>query len=149
MDQMHDAAIVSWPKGKKKPKTRQLTDMTGGTGAPSDMTGASRTTGYGPATIVYAQDYSNGDPDPEQCLNPFPAGTWTSGEIVLCDRGTIARVLKCANVAAGGAAGCVLANVTGGTATIVPDPHVIPATHIAAADGDVLRAWLNSAVLGS
>jgi uncharacterized membrane protein len=27
--QLHDAAIVSWPKGKKKPKTRQLTDMTG------------------------------------------------------------------------------------------------------------------------
>ena len=26
---MHDAAIVSWPEGKKKPKTKQLTSMTG------------------------------------------------------------------------------------------------------------------------
>ena len=27
--QLHDAAIVTWPNGKKKPKTRQLTDLTG------------------------------------------------------------------------------------------------------------------------
>jgi len=26
---LHDAAIVSWPEGKKKPKTKQLTSMTG------------------------------------------------------------------------------------------------------------------------
>ena len=26
---LHDAAIVSWPLGKKKPKTKQLTSMTG------------------------------------------------------------------------------------------------------------------------
>lgn len=26
---LHDAAIVSWPHGKKKPKTKQLTSMTG------------------------------------------------------------------------------------------------------------------------
>jgi len=27
--QLHDAAIVSWPQDKKKPKTRHLADMTG------------------------------------------------------------------------------------------------------------------------
>ncbi|MGH9192897.1 MAG: DUF1269 domain-containing protein [Acidimicrobiales bacterium] len=27
--QIHDAATVSWPDGKRKPKTRQLTSMTG------------------------------------------------------------------------------------------------------------------------
>jgi uncharacterized membrane protein len=26
---LHDAAIVTWPEGKKKPKTKQLTSMTG------------------------------------------------------------------------------------------------------------------------
>jgi uncharacterized membrane protein len=26
---LHDAAIVSWPEGKKKPKTKQLTSMSG------------------------------------------------------------------------------------------------------------------------
>jgi len=122
--------------------SNQLVDMTGGTGAPSDMTGASRTAGYGPAPIVYAGDFANGDPDPEQCLNPFPAGTWTSDEIVLCDRGTIARVQKCANVAAGGAGGCVLANVSASADTVEADAHVIPAIHVDLADGNLLRGWL-------
>ena len=26
---LHDAALVSWPEGKNKPETRQLSDMTG------------------------------------------------------------------------------------------------------------------------
>lgn len=26
---LHDAAIVTWPQGKKKPRTQQLTDLTG------------------------------------------------------------------------------------------------------------------------
>ena len=26
---LHDAAIVTWPEGKKKPKTKQLTDLSG------------------------------------------------------------------------------------------------------------------------
>ncbi len=121
----------------------ELIDMSGGGSPPADITGASRTGGYGPETIVYAGDFINGDPDPEQCLNPFPANTWTSGEIVLCDRGAIARVLKCANVAAGGAAGCVLGNVAGSGA-IVADAHVIPSTHVDLADADALRTWLAS-----
>lgn len=121
-----------------------LTSMSGGTSPPADVDGASLTGGYGPAPIVYAGDFANGDVDPEQCLNPFPPGTWTSGEIVLCDRGTIARVLKCQNVRDGGAAGCVLANVSGGAATIVGDAHVIPSTHIGDVDGDAVRAWLAS-----
>ena len=33
---IHDAAIVEWPEGRKKPKTRQVDDMTG----PMAMTGA-------------------------------------------------------------------------------------------------------------
>lgn len=122
----------------------ELVDMSGGITPPADISGASRTTGYGPETIVYAGDYANGDPDPEQCLNPFPAATWTSDEIVLCDRGAIARVLKCAHVAAGGAGGCVLANADSSQTDPVADPHVIPAIHVGFADGTALRAWLAS-----
>ncbi|REJ76847.1 MAG: hypothetical protein DWQ30_16260 [Acidobacteria bacterium] len=122
-----------------------VVSMSGGaTLPPADLSGASRTGGYGPATIVYAGDFSNGDPDPEQCLNPFPAGTWNAGEIVLCDRGTIARVLKCKHVADGGAGGCVLGNTTPATNTTVPDPHVIPASHVDLAWADQLRTWLAS-----
>lgn len=122
----------------------QLADVTGGVSPPADMSGSSRTAAYGPASIVHAGGFANGDPNPEQCLNPFPAGTWTSGEIVMCDRGTIARVLKCANVAAGGAAGCVLGNVAGGAAGTNADPHVIPAIHIDTGDADALRTWLST-----
>ncbi len=122
----------------------ELIDMSGGIGPPADMTGASRTGGYGPDSVVYAGDFDNGDVDPEQCLSPFPGGTWTAGEIVLCDRGTIARVLKCAHVAAGGAAGCILANANAGQTPPVPDAHVIPAIHVDLADGDALRSWLAS-----
>jgi uncharacterized repeat protein (TIGR01451 family) len=123
---------------------KTLHDMSGGDTAPPDtMTGKGLTGGYtGP--IVYAGDFDNGDPQPEQCFVEFPPGTWTNGEIVVCDRGTIARVLKCANVAAGGAAGCILANVDGGATDIDADPHVIPAIHIASADGNRLKAWLAS-----
>ncbi|MCP4896989.1 MAG: S8 family serine peptidase [bacterium] len=120
----------------------ELVSMSGGISPPADMEGASRTAGYGPETVVYAGDFSNGDPNPEQCLNPFPASTWTSGEIVLCDRGAIDNILKCANIQAGGAGGCILANVTGGNNSTSPDPHVIPAIHVDLADGDTLRTWL-------
>lgn len=120
----------------------QLINMSGGGSAPADMNGSSLTGGYGPASVVFAGDSSNGDPDPEQCLNPFPANTWTNGEIVLCDRGAIARVLKGVNVAAGGAAGLILANVAGGATSVAGDFHVIPGIHVDQTDGDALRAWL-------
>lgn len=96
----------------------QLTGMSGGTSPPANITGSSLTLTLHTDTIVLAANYSNGDPNPEQCLHPFPAGTWTSNEIVLCDRGTISRVLKGQNVLAGGAGGLILANITGGSTTI-------------------------------
>ncbi len=120
-----------------------LESMTGGSSPPGDLSGASRTGGYGPAPIVYAGDFSNGDPNPDQCLNPFPGGTW-SGEIVVCDRGGIARVMKCQNVFDGGAGGCVLANIAGGAATVVADPHILPSIHMDQASGDQVKAWLAS-----
>ncbi len=114
-------------------------NMSGGASAPADIAGRSVTVGYGPAPIVYAGVY--GDP---LCLAPFPAGTF-SGEIVVCDRGVIARVGKGANVAAGGAGGLVLAEVTpGGIGALASDTHVIPAVHITDTDGDAIKSWLAS-----
>jgi uncharacterized repeat protein (TIGR01451 family) len=125
-----------------------LQNMSGGdTAAPADMFGQGITTPYGPANIVYAGDYFNpNDPtgDPAQCLEPYPADTWTNGEIVVCDRGAIARVQKGANVLAGGAAGFVLANVDAQGESVAGDPHFLPGIHIGDAAGDVLRAWLAS-----
>lgn len=114
-----------------------LVDMTGGqTTPPGDIEGKSITAGYGPAPIVHAADFGDG-----QCLNPFPPGTWDD-EIVICDRGTIPRVSKCDNVAAGGANGCVLANTGAEGESTVADPHSIPAVHIGFSDAQVLEAWV-------
>ncbi|MBN1954268.1 MAG: S8 family serine peptidase [Anaerolineae bacterium] len=126
-----------------------LIDMVGGT-APDDMYGQSITAGYGPAEIVHARDFDAfppGDPDDGQCLTPFPAGTWTNGEIVVCDRGTIARVDKGANVLAGGAGGFVLANVAANGESVNADAHYLPAVHLGFTDSDVLRTWLTNTVV--
>ena len=111
---------------------------------PADIYGESITSGYGPAPIVYAGDYPNpNDPggDPAQCLKPYPAGTF-HGEIVVCDRGEIARVEKGWNVRAGGAGGFVLANTAAEGESIVADAHFLPALHIGYHDAQALEKWL-------
>ena len=132
---------------------KTLENMSGGaTTAPADITGRAVTDGIS-GTIVYAGDFpvgSAGEPnfdEPEQCLEPFPPGTF-SGQIVVCDRGAIARVQKGRNVRDGGAGGMVLANVPSGATSLNDDAHVIPAIHIDASDGDVLRAWLDDGGTG-
>ena len=126
--------------------TNSLVDMENDAGPFADIVGVGFTAGYGPASIVYAGDYYNpNDPDgdPAQCMEPYPAGTF-AGEIVVCDRGTIARVQKGANVLAGGAGGFVLANMAANGESIVGDAHFLPAVHIGYTDAEALRAWLAS-----
>lgn len=122
-----------------------LVDMANGGTPPGDMDGQSMTAGYGPKPIVHAAGVNNGTaPDDGLCGTPFPAGTWANGEIVVCNRGTYDRVVKSANVAAGGAGGFVLANTDATGESLAADPHIIPSVHIGDIDGDVLRAWLAS-----
>ncbi len=103
----------------------------------ADIDGRSITAGYGPATIVYAGDYGNA-----LCK----AGIWPSnefnGEIVVCDRGSIARVDKSANVKAAGGGGMVLANDVANGNSLNADAHSIPAVHITYDDGVALKNWL-------
>jgi len=129
--------------------TKLLTAMSGGdTTAPADITGRSVSGGF-TGDIVYAGDFptnngSSNDTEPEQCLEPFPADTFSANQIVLCDRGAIARVAKGQHVRDGGAGGFILANLDGGATSVVDDPHVIPAIHIDSTDGNTMRAWLAS-----
>ena len=123
-----------------------LTGLSSDGASTPDLTGAGLTAGYGPESIVHARDFptSNGssnDTDPGQCLEPFPAGTW-NGEIVACDRGSIARVTKGANVLAGGAGGFVLINLEANGESTNSDPHVLPGVHLGFAAGRTLSAWL-------
>ncbi len=132
-------AATTHPRGFE---LKTLSGLTGGdTAPPADISGRGVTGAY-TGTIVYAGDYDNGlDAEPEQCLVPFPPGTF-SGEIVMCDRGAIARVDKGVNVLAGGAGGFILGNLQGGATSINDDIHALPAIHVNADDADALRAWL-------
>jgi len=117
-----------------------LTSMSGGDSTPPpDLSGQSITAGYGPASIVHAKDFGDA-----LCLVPFPAGTWTSGEIVVCDRGIIARVDKGWNVLQGGAGGYVLANTAAESEGLSADAHYLPAVHLGYAASQMLLPWLDS-----
>ena len=88
-----------------------------------ELGGASVTDGLStPTSIVYAGDF--GDP---LCLDATADGAF-AGMVVLCDRGTIARVAKSYNVGQRGAVGMILRNlVLQGLAT---DNHFIPSVHL-------------------
>ncbi|WP_100641509.1 S8 family peptidase [Alteromonas facilis] len=138
-------AVAAAEHGRSVEYPKQIGDFTGGDSELADITGVSNS-GAITASIVYAGDFENpNDPDndPAQCLEPFPAGTF-NGEIVVCDRGSIARVQKAINVADGGAGGYVLANVAGGSNTLNSDIYVIPGIHVDIDQGALLRDWLAS-----
>ena len=134
---------VAWSTHDRDFTEKHLEHLRGGDKPPPlNIPGKSLSGSYeGP--IVYAGNFSNGNANPGQCLVPFPAGTFKN-QIVVCDRGEIPRTDKCVNVAAGGAKGCVLANVTGQATTVDADFMAIPAIHINAANGDALKLWLAS-----
>lgn len=124
--------------------TNSLVNMTSDGGPLADIVSVGFTSGYGPERFVYAGDFPNpNDPggDPAQCLQPYPAGTF-DGQIVVCDRGAIARVAKGQNVLAGGAGGFVLANLDAQGESVVGDAHFLPGVHIGDMDGDAVRDYI-------
>lgn len=124
---------------------KEIGNFTGGDTTLAALEGGSASGGI-TAEIVWAGDYTNSndpDGDPAQCLQPFPEGTF-DGEIVVCDRGAIARVQKAINAEAGGAAGFVLGNIDGGASSVSNDAYIIPGIHMNAENGNALRTWLAS-----
>lgn len=111
----------------------------GDTTVPSTLTGKGATNGYS-ASVVLASNY---DVDGAGCLTEFEADTF-NGEIVVCERGDIARVAKGRNVLAGGAGGLILINVEDGSDSVNADFHLLPAVHLSASDGVTLVDWLSS-----
>ncbi|WNC68925.1 S8 family serine peptidase [Thalassotalea nanhaiensis] len=114
---------------------KALTAFSGGETTPADISGLGATKAY-TGTVVLAKDFGDA-----MCLEPFEEDTF-NGEIVVCQRGEIARVRKGLNVQLGGAGGLILANIEGETAGINADNHVLPAIHINAANGKVLTDWM-------
>jgi subtilisin family serine protease len=73
------------------------------------------------------------------CLEPFAPGTF-DGEIVVCERGVIARVAKSYNVAQGGASGLILYNPA--LQGVNTDNHFLPSIHLEVGEGQQLLAFL-------
>jgi len=131
----------------------QLTDTFGGVFALGTLTGQGQTGGTALLPIVHAADFGNalcGEgtaelgptcADNTGASNPFAPGTF-SGQIVVCDRGTYGRIEKGRNVLDAGAAGMILANTDAQGEATNSDEHCLPATHVGAQDGDLLRDWL-------
>ena len=126
--------------------------FSGAPNPPATLTGQGYTSGYGPAAIVYAGNYGNalcgvGDTQgvtPNGGSNPFAAGTF-HGEIVICDRGTYARVEKGYNVKAAGAGGYILANAASDGESMISDDHFLPAVHLGYTEGQQLKTWIAAA----
>ena len=76
-----------------------------------------------PAPVVLGSATVSG----ELCDTPAGGGDYT-GEVVVCKRGTIARIEKGYNVSLGGAAGMILYNVA--QTDVETDNHFLPAIHV-------------------
>ncbi|MBT8131237.1 MAG: S8 family serine peptidase, partial [Gammaproteobacteria bacterium] len=117
-------------------------DLTLGSG--DTYTGAStNTTGAGPADLVYSANVGLAGEDPTEVRLCYP-GTLdpalVTGKIVLCDRGTIARVDKSLAVFMAGGVGSILANANAGD-SLNPDIHSVPTVHVDKASGDAIRTY--------
>ena len=103
--------------------------------ASASFVGTSLTAGVSTSTpIVLAQNIPGED---KLCSTPLAPGTAT-GKLVACQRGTVGRVQKGSNLAAGGAAGMILYNLP--LADTESDNHFLPAIHLA--DGTDFLAFL-------
>ncbi|MBX3726416.1 MAG: S8 family serine peptidase [Xanthomonadales bacterium] len=117
----------------------RLTGLSGSAGSHPDIDGEGANIGIGARPMVYAGNPPWNNP----LCNPFPAGSFT-GQMVVCDRGVIGRVLKGQHVLDAGGSAMVLANDAPSAASLNADGHVLPAVHISHADGIALKAWMQS-----
>ncbi len=108
--------------------------LTADDGATFTTEGASLTAGAGPLPIVLASDAPYSD---AICNHEAAPGTFT-GKIVVCRRGTNARIVKGYNVLQGDAAGMILYNPV--QADVETDNHWLPAVHVA--DGTDMVAFI-------
>lgn len=99
--------------------------------------------GAGPADLVYGMDVVLAGEDPDEARRCFP-GTLdpaqVAGKIVVCDRGTIARVDKSYAVMLAGGVGMVHAN-TSAAQSINADLHYVPTVHVDNVAGAAIRAY--------
>lgn len=102
----------------------------------ASLPGVTLTGGTGSAPLVDAADLGNALCDPATGF-----GGSVEGAIVLCRRGSIARVAKSLAVAESGGAGMILANVEPDD-TLNTDNHYVPSLHVDTAAGIVIADYI-------
>jgi hypothetical protein len=84
--------------------------------------------------------FSDADSDPTNGIQPVLDPAKVAGKIVICTRGTNARVDKSAAVKAAGGVGMILANASDAQ-TLNADFHAVPTVHLTATDGAAVKAY--------
>ncbi|WP_202613662.1 S8 family serine peptidase [Ornithinimicrobium cerasi] len=92
--------------------------------------------------VLAASVAASGAVSPQLCGTGTLDDTKVTGKIVICDRGEHALVDKAAEVKASGGAGMVLVNLPGGAANQNAILYGMPATHLTAADGTAVKAYV-------
>ena len=108
--------------------------------------GASIGVGAGPASLVFSSNVGLAGANATEVRLCFPGRldpALVAGKIVLCDRGTIARIDKSLAVQLAGGVGMVLANTSANS--LNADLHVLPTVHIDHVAGAAARAYAQTA----
>ncbi len=108
---------------------------------PTGLYGASVTKGVTNFNLVDATGIRDSKGDSSgKCLHDFDAGTFEAHDVVLCQRGEIARVARGDIILAGGGGGVILYNPEEqGLAT---DNFVIPAVHVENNIGEIIKNYV-------
>ncbi|OMP07747.1 hypothetical protein COLO4_07086 [Corchorus olitorius] len=94
--------------------------------------------------LVYAGSGGGDGYSSSLCLEGSLDPEFVKGKIVLCDRGINSRAAKGEVVKKAGGIGIILANGVFDGEGLVADCHVLPATAVAAANGDEIRRYIDS-----
>ncbi|MYM70278.1 S8 family serine peptidase [Pseudoduganella sp. FT55W] len=127
-----------------------LADAALGNGAV--VTGASSNANTNAAPLILAKDAGLPNVDPlqlSQCFgatdgltSPLLDQAKVTGKILVCDRGNNVLVNKSANAKTAGAVGVIIANVEGGNATILNQPHTVSTIHITKENGKIVKDYV-------
>ncbi|KAK8620061.1 hypothetical protein V6N13_066546 [Hibiscus sabdariffa] len=96
--------------------------------------------GRKPVGLVYSKDNSSSN----LCLTGSLDPALVRGKVVVCDRGTNARVEKGAVVRDAGGIGMILANTPVSGEELVADSHLLPAVAVGRKVGDLIRQYARS-----
>lgn len=96
-----------------------------------------------PVPFIYAGNASNSSMG-ALCMSGSLIPEKVAGKIVLCDRGTNARVQKGFVVKDAGGAGMVLANTAVNGEELVADAHILPGSGVGEKAGNAMRAYTSS-----